>query len=239
MNEIQSFQDTWANQVKAIADPSVKWLWQGFIGQGNLTLLTSQWKSGKTTLLSMLISRASTAATWRVARPRRQNSRGHRRVIADMGGTCPTIQSRRPALFDFAALRHHSHGRAMASLVAHLADLHDQHGIDLAVIDPLAPFCRLRTTPGRCWKRFCRLAILLRRGMAVLVLHHPGKGEKALGQGARGSSALHGHVDISIEMHHPGGDPMTRRRRFITLSRYQQTPRDLLLQSLPTRPRIT
>src|SRR5262245_54276890 len=33
------------------------WLWQGYLAAGNLTLLTSQWKVGKTTLLAMLLDR--------------------------------------------------------------------------------------------------------------------------------------------------------------------------------------
>jgi hypothetical protein len=39
-----------------------------------------------------------------------------------------------------------------------------------------------------------------------------------------------GHVDISIEMRHPGGSPHTRRRRFLSLSRHADTPRQLLLE---------
>jgi hypothetical protein len=38
-------------------DPSVAWLWQGYLAFGQVTLLTSQWKSGKTTLLSVLLAR--------------------------------------------------------------------------------------------------------------------------------------------------------------------------------------
>src|SRR5437879_5496618 len=33
------------------------WLWRGYLAPGQLTLLTSLWKSGKTTLLSVLLSR--------------------------------------------------------------------------------------------------------------------------------------------------------------------------------------
>src|ERR1700731_2132831 len=35
----------------------MNWLWRGFLAPGQLTLLTSLWKSGKTTLLSVLLSR--------------------------------------------------------------------------------------------------------------------------------------------------------------------------------------
>ena len=74
------------------------------------------------------------------------------------------------------------------------------------------------------------LGQLLREEMAVTLLHHPGRGDRALGQAARGSGALLGHVDVSIEMRHPGGDPLTRRRRLFTLSRHTITPRQLMLE---------
>jgi hypothetical protein len=32
----------------------LKWLWHGYLGPGKVTLLTSQWKSGKATLLAGL-----------------------------------------------------------------------------------------------------------------------------------------------------------------------------------------
>jgi hypothetical protein len=74
------------------------------------------------------------------------------------------------------------------------------------------------------------LMALTRAGIALLLLHHPGRGYRPIGQAARGSGALLGHVDVSIEMRHPGGNPMTRRRRFLSLSRHAETPRKLLLE---------
>ena len=39
------------------AAADVNWLWHGYLAPGRLTLLTSLWKSGKTTLLSVLLTR--------------------------------------------------------------------------------------------------------------------------------------------------------------------------------------
>jgi hypothetical protein len=39
------------------ARPTADWLWHGYLAPGAVTLLTSQWKSGKTTLASVLLSR--------------------------------------------------------------------------------------------------------------------------------------------------------------------------------------
>ncbi len=37
--------------------PVMDWVWKGYIAGGNVTLLISQWKSGKSTLMSVLLSK--------------------------------------------------------------------------------------------------------------------------------------------------------------------------------------
>jgi hypothetical protein len=44
-------------ELMAAAPPPVRWLWDGYLAPGKLTLLTSQWKMGKTTLLSVLLAK--------------------------------------------------------------------------------------------------------------------------------------------------------------------------------------
>ena len=47
-------------ELAAQTPPTVRWLWHGYLARGSITLLTSQWKSGKTTLLSILLGRLKT-----------------------------------------------------------------------------------------------------------------------------------------------------------------------------------
>src|ERR1700719_1097923 len=46
-----------ARDVATSTDAPPAWLWHGYLGPGRVTLLTSQWKSGKTTLVSLLLAR--------------------------------------------------------------------------------------------------------------------------------------------------------------------------------------
>jgi len=101
------------------------------------------------------------------------------------------------------------------------------------VLDPLAPLLPCENNARCIFDAILPLRALTLRGVGILSLHHPAKGAAAQGQAARGSGALLGHVDISIEMRHPGGDPLTRRRRLLALSRFSQTPRQLLLELNP------
>src|SRR5438046_10696915 len=41
----------------------LEWVWDGYVGSGQVTLLTSQWKCGKTTLLSVLLARMAAGGT--------------------------------------------------------------------------------------------------------------------------------------------------------------------------------
>ena len=41
---LRSFDD-----LKSRGDVKIKWLWKGYLAAGDITLLTSQWKTGKTT----------------------------------------------------------------------------------------------------------------------------------------------------------------------------------------------
>ena len=43
--------------LRRAAEARTPWLWRGYLAPGNVTLLTSQWKAGKTTLMATLLAR--------------------------------------------------------------------------------------------------------------------------------------------------------------------------------------
>src|SRR5262245_46531472 len=47
----------WDHQFATLQRPPTPWIWTGFLARGRVTLFTSMWKSGKTTLLSLLLAR--------------------------------------------------------------------------------------------------------------------------------------------------------------------------------------
>src|SRR5436305_12911962 len=56
------FDIQWSRDVRA-ASADVPWLWDGFLAPYRTTLLTSQWKTGKTTLVSVLLARRAAGGT--------------------------------------------------------------------------------------------------------------------------------------------------------------------------------
>jgi hypothetical protein len=70
--------------------------------------------------------------------------------------------------------------------------------------------------------------------MAVLLLHHPKKGDALAGQAARGSGALCALVDVLMELSiRRGAAPDDRVRRLLAWSRFEQTTRERLIELSP------
>jgi hypothetical protein len=234
MPDINLPQEIWGHELTSQPEVAADWLWHGFVRGGSFTLLTGLWKAGKTTLLSLLLARRKAGGTLAglAVKP------GKTVVLSEEAATLWAERARERDLGDqvcfiprpFLAVPRPEEWQA---LLDRLLQLHEQHSIDLVVIDPLAPFCRSENSARTMLDMLLPLGALTRRGLAVLALHHPSRGPAPAGQAARGSGALLGHVDISMELRHPGGDQFTRRRRFLALSRYQETPRQLLAELAP------
>src|SRR5882724_7505717 len=45
------------DRLLAAPPPTANWVWDGYLAAGKVTLLTSLWKAGKTTLLSVLLAK--------------------------------------------------------------------------------------------------------------------------------------------------------------------------------------
>jgi RecA-family ATPase len=166
----------WGDDLERVAGATTSWLWDGYLARGNVTLLTSQWKSGKTTLLSVLLAR--------------RESGGQLAGRAVAAGRTAIVSEESPVLWNerrrklgfgpsvgllcrpFAAKPTREEWLA---LIDRLTDLGTARGVDLAVIDALATFLpgRDEANAGAMLDSLLPLQRLTERGMAVLLLHHP------------------------------------------------------------------
>jgi hypothetical protein len=218
----------------ADSDQNVDWLWRGYLARGATTLLTSQWKAGKTTLLSLLLARmaaggqlaglpVTTARVAVVSEERLENwRRRHERLHfgQDLAFLC------QPFLTG-------STEETWLALIEHLQRLGRERGVELVVIDPLAQFLpgSVENNPLAMMDALRPIERLTADGMAVLLMHHPRKKHAAAGQSARGGGALCGSVDVLMEMKlPPATQPHSRRRTLLAWSRYQETPRERVIE---------
>ncbi|HVK12598.1 MAG TPA: AAA family ATPase [Gemmataceae bacterium] len=216
--------------------PGQTWLWNGYLRSGGITVLTSQWKSGKTTLVSLLLSRLATggALAGRPVRP------GRAAVVTEEPLALWQERHRRmPIPADTAFYVQPfpvriGEGDWEWLMLKLNGDLGRPY--DLVVIDPLAGFLpgRPENTAAVLLEILTPLRNLTARGTAVLLLHHPRKGAPAGGQAARGSGALAGMADVVIEMDWFGRSKSEdRRRTLVAYSRYPETPRRLVIELTP------
>ncbi|MCE9534636.1 MAG: helicase RepA family protein, partial [Planctomycetes bacterium] len=222
------------SELKAASAPQVEWVWDGFLPAGGIALLTSVWKSGKTTLLSVLLAKMRQGGMLAGLAVRA----GRAVVLSEES---PGVWSERNARLGFGDSVEFSyrpfHDRPTPELwlayLDQLVERHRQQPFDLAVIDPLSSFLpnRAENDAGSMLQTLLPLQRLTSEGICVLILHHPKKGNPLKGQAARGSGALPGFVDVSIEMKFHG-DPNAddRRRELAAWSRYEKTPRRLLIE---------
>ena len=213
------------------------WLWRGYLAPGRLTLLTSLWKSGKTTLLAVLLSRMqkggellglpvrpAKALVISEESPDLWHMR-HERLT--FGGEIRLIS--RP----FAAKPTDRDWRA---LIDHSASILGPEGGRLLVIDTVATLMPpgVETNADCMVRSLAPLRRLAEKGFAVWLMHHPHKGRGRAGQWSRGTGSLPASVDIVLEMHaFCADDPDDRRRLLRAHSRHDETPRRLLIEWTP------
>jgi hypothetical protein len=214
--------------------PASDWLWHGLIGRGNLTLFTSQWKAGKTTLLTGLLQQFAKAGTfldlavspakvlvvseesnetW-ADRLQRMPVAGHCQLLSRPFRRRPT-----PALWN--------------ELVDRALNMQANGELDLLVIDPLARFL-----PGSSdsdlnaiMAMFDPMRPFMEAGGAVTILHHPRKKRSEEGSTARGTGGLLAAVDIIVELSSFGNLRCDeRRRKLFAVSRFPDTPKRLVYE---------
>lgn len=213
---------------------SRRWLWKGYVARSAVTLLTSQWKTGKTTLLSVLLDRFGSGGSLagQTVQPARvivlseepiDQWRGrHERFQAwpNVGLEC------RPFRTTPSAAQWHW-------LIDEMCRLREEQDVDLVVIDSLAMFLPRgsENNVDRMLDALRPLEKLTESGAGLLLLHHPKKGRSQSGQAARGSGALCSYADVLMEMHHVARNRLDdRRRRLLAWSRHDETPHELVLE---------
>jgi hypothetical protein len=185
------------------APPPTPWLWDGYLKSGDVTLLTSVWKTGKTTLLTGLLRHLGRGEPF-LGRPVRP---GRAWVVSEESPDLWAERVRRRPIGRHVELL----ARPFAGRPTHdeWADLIDQAvtaraagELDLFVVDPLASFLpgRSESEPTTVLESLAPLHRLTTAGVSVLLLHHPRRQAADAGSKARGGGALLGFMDLTMEI---------------------------------------
>jgi len=210
----------------------ISWLWEGMLAAGNITLLTSVWKAGKSSLLSLLLAgrHQGSVLLGRIIEP------GASAVVSEEPAELWRRRARNLAFGPNLSLFCRPFNRTPSreqwnELIGCLVLEHETHGVNLVAFDPLIhvlPCGESNTIELRdALEALRRLTDL---NIAILILHHTAKRDAGLGKAARGAGALPAFADILLELRVPPGDPSAHRRWLNGFSRYEETPRQILAE---------
>jgi hypothetical protein len=211
-NAAVSYGNDWLQKLK---EP-IPWIWEGVVAEDAVTLLSAPEKTGKTTLLSLLLDRRR-AGGQLLGRPVRPG-----RTILCSEEKSSLWALRQPPLDFGPQLEFHrplggnpSPGR-WRRFIDHLLGLGEDY-FDLLVIDTVMSFLpAAQNNPGALRKALNELRVVANLPAGVLLLHQA----CAARSRSRARGPLAAFADILIDMQIPPGDRFTRRRHFTGVGRY-------------------
>ena len=210
----------------------MEWVWHGWLARGVVTLLIGIWKGGKTTLLAHIL---------------KGFSRGGDIAGSIQKSKCLVISEefqrlwvrRRDEIgfdnnvhFVFRPFKTNPSMDAWIQSLQKLAELVRAEHYDVVVVDTwqsISP-CSDENDAAKTMAALKPLQYISEAGAAVLLVHHPRKGESDYAQASRGSGALTGFVDIIAEFR-PFAPQNARdtRRKLRSYSRFEETPKEVVV----------
>lgn len=220
-------QPVLASQLPASED--VSWRWEGFLAAGSVTLFTGLWKSGKTTLLASLIRQFGTGGHLAgIVSPSRVL------VVTEESAALWAARRDRFGIGDHAEFlvrpfTARPSNRQWEGFIGQITEL----GFDVVVFDTISRFSPVESENDAAEVNQALLPLHrpCQAGAAVLLIHHPRKGDGAEATAARGSGALPAFVDCIIEMRRFEPERRDDRRRVLrTYSRFEESPDELVVE---------
>lgn len=212
---------------------SLKWIWIGYLALGHILLFTGLWKAGKTTLIAHLLKLFELGGELiggilpvRVLYISEESTTLWARRRDDIGISdhvhflCRPFLSR-PSREDWEAF------------IDHLAGLVKSGRYDLVIFDTISTFWPVdnENDSAKVLTALMPLHALTRAGAAVMLVHHPRKGDGGEGQASRGSGALPGFVDTILELRRYRAEESDNRRRTLhAFSRFDETPPQAVIE---------
>lgn len=211
----------------------IPWVWEGYAAHGYVTLFTGLFKAGKSTLIARLVAELEkggslagkvlpgralviteeTGAKW-VERRESLGLADHVDFIVRPFKTRPTAEQ-------------------WQEFIDGLAQLIPVRSYALAIFDTFLSVspCSDENDSIKMYDAIRPLHSLTEAGAAVLLVHHPKKGDATQGRASRGSGALPGFVDVIVELRRFAPAEKRNRRRVLTgYSRFDETPPEVVVE---------
>lgn len=210
-----------------------EWIWEGFIAEGVITLLTARPKTGKTTLISQMLKEIENGGELAgmsinptkvlILTEESEAKWGERREKFRLPGKSIHIVSR-------PMNKKYTNTEWVAAL-ARAVEICEENEIKLCVIDTLTTFwdAQDENDAAKVSRSLIPISQLAKKNIGVLIVHHDRKSGGDYGNAARGSNALTGFVDIIVELGRLDDNHSPTRRALKTLSRFDESPSEVVI----------
>jgi len=212
---------------------NVDWVWHGFLARGFITLLIGLWKAGKSTMLAHLLKAmaeggelAGEVNPGRVLVCTEEGAGLWARRRDDVG-----FQDN--ATFVVRPFKIRPNALDWRDFVEWIADRVKADNIGAVVLDTWSAFNPTtdENDASGMMAALLPLHLIAEAGAAVLIVHHPKKGDGAEAQASRGSGALTGFVDIIVELRRFCAESSDDRRRTLRCySRFDESPPEVVVE---------
>ncbi len=231
----------WLSDLKRL-DASDKWLWEGYINRGGITLLSALWKAGKTTLISHLLRAFRGGAEMFCGKPIAKA-----KILVVTEEDEATWCERQEMLIIEESTHHvgmicrpfigRSNNKSWVEFIEKAAAIVDANDFDLVIIDTLAKLWPVKdeNSASMVDEALMPLWAIVKNGRtALLLVHHLRKGDGMEATGSRGSGALTAFVETIVEFRRFDQQSRSCTKRVLDgFGRYKETDGELVLDLTP------
>ncbi|MGA7918070.1 MAG: AAA family ATPase [Candidatus Acidiferrales bacterium] len=221
-------------EIAMASNGDIDWIVPGFVVKGGITELGAKVKAGKTTLIMKLVRAVADGLDF-LGKPTSKASTVYlteQPIVSFRQAMERADLLGRP---DFHVLQHcDTRGVPWPEVVAEAVRECKRVGATLLVIDTLPHFAGLKgdseNNSGDALAAMEPLLQAASEGIGIILVRHERKSGGDVADSGRGSSAFAGAVDIVLSLRRPEGNAKKTLRVLHALSRFSETPAELLLE---------
>ncbi|HYE78515.1 MAG TPA: AAA family ATPase, partial [bacterium] len=226
----------WMSELRRQPD-GTKWLWEGFLSRGGVTLFSALWKIGKTTLLGYLVRSfdgRSTEFLGQKVTPSKvlyvteeheelwAERRDELGIADHVGMVCRPFRGK-PSPAEWV------------QFIGKLVEAVAEHQFDLVILDTISKLWPVReeNDASQVEEALMPLWSITNTGAALFLVHHTRKAGGGEFTGSRGSGGLPAFCETLIEFRRAEDNTKDPKRVLNAKGRYKDTPDKLLIELTP------
>ena len=223
-----------SRELRRHAPPVPRWVWDGYVASGWLSIMGGKPKASKSTIACGLAAAVEGEARTFLGH---EVTNGPVVVVSEEGAT--TAAAKLPPSDEILVLtREQAWPKpSWPELIAAARDECRRIGAGLLLVDSFGFWASMpadaEKDSGAAQAALAPLLEAAGSGLAVLLIHHQRKGGGEDGDALRGSNAIAAAADVLIEVERLGEDAPPRFRRLVAIGRWPETPGVLVFEHDP------